>query len=240
MRLSSALGRSLNSHRVLHSSLTCRRRVRGRGGPMAASGLCWSLGRTRVRQEGEAIHSAEVVRLQPGGPPLRLGGSCGPGSRRRMRPTPSCLVAPVPRAFDLLAGGGTCVESWLIGDRERLSRFLGVAISRIPRNPEAIADPKRAMVDLAARSRRAEIREDMVPRARSGRRQGPAYESRLVEYVSDSEVGWRPDVAASDCESLNRCLHALDRLCRQMEAPEREDERDRRRQDRNQRGFLPG
>lgn len=151
-----------------------------------------------------ALHSAWVVLVD-----LDRDAECAPPLRASWLPSPAPLMC-----FRVAV---RAVESWLIGDRERLSRFLGVAISRIPRNPEAIADPKRAMIDLAARSRRAEIREDMVPRARSGRRQGPAYESQLVEFVSDSEVGWRPDVAASDCESLNRCLHALVRLCRQME-----------------------
>lgn len=101
------------------------------------------------------------------------------------------------------------VEAWLFGDRERLSSFLGVSVSRIPANPENVAHPKETMVSLAARSRRRDIRSDMIPRPGSGRVVGPAYTSRLIEFVVDSDAGWRPDVAASNVDSLLRCITRL-------------------------------
>jgi hypothetical protein len=61
------------------------------------------------------------------------------------------------------------VESWLLADRESIANFLSVAQSRIPTDPESESDPKQLMVDLAARSKRRSIREDMVPRFGSGR-----------------------------------------------------------------------
>ena len=69
------------------------------------------------------------------------------------------------------------VETWLMADRERLAGFLGVALSRNPDRPEELANPKRQMVDLARRSRKAAIKQDMVPREGSGRDVGPAYSS---------------------------------------------------------------
>ena len=104
------------------------------------------------------------------------------------------------------------VEAWLLADRESLATFLSVAASHIPREPEGVTDPKRAMVDLAMHSRRREIREDMVPRPRSGRTVGPAYTSRLIEFVMDTAAGWRPDVAARSSDSLSRCLRCLRQL----------------------------
>jgi hypothetical protein len=101
------------------------------------------------------------------------------------------------------------VEAWLLADREHLARFLSVGISRVPVDPEAVDDPKRTMIDLATLSRRRDIREDMVPRSGSGRIVGPAYTSRLIEFVVDTRAGWRPDVAASSSASLNRCLGRL-------------------------------
>ena len=98
------------------------------------------------------------------------------------------------------------VESWLLADRGRLARFLRVPISRVPTTPEAIEDPKRALVELAARSRRRDIREDMVPRPGSGRTVGPAYASRLIEFVG---THWNPEVAAGSSDSLRRCLLRL-------------------------------
>ena len=96
-----------------------------------------------------------------------------------------------------------------------MALFLHVASARVPADPEAIADPKRVMVDLAAHSRRTDIRLDMVPRQGSGRSEGPAYTSRLIEYVSDVRDGWRPHIAAASCDSLRRCLHCLDGLVEQ-------------------------
>jgi len=104
------------------------------------------------------------------------------------------------------------VESWLLADRERFARFLSVAITKIPRNPESLEDPKRAIVDLAAQSRRREIREDMTPRPGSGRRIGPAYTSRIIEFVTDRHFGWRPNVAAKSADSLHRCLRRFRRF----------------------------
>ena len=101
------------------------------------------------------------------------------------------------------------VESWLIADRERFAEFLGVSKSIIPARPEELPDPKATVVNLARRSRRREIRDDIVPRTGSGRKIGPAYVSRLIEYVRDTRSGWRPNVAASTAASLARCLTSL-------------------------------
>jgi hypothetical protein len=106
------------------------------------------------------------------------------------------------------------IEAWLLADPGRLAEFLGVTASRVPTHPESIQDPKRTMVDLARRSRRRDIREDMVPRPGSGRAVGPAYTSRLIEFVADSPRGWRPEVAARSSNSLERCLACLRRLTR--------------------------
>lgn len=101
------------------------------------------------------------------------------------------------------------VEAWLLADRENLAPFLGVATQRISPTPEMIADPKLTMVDLARQSRRREIREDMVPRPGSGRVVGPAYTSRLIEFVGEF---WRPEVAARSADSLRRLRGRLSEL----------------------------
>ena len=104
------------------------------------------------------------------------------------------------------------VEAWLLADRDRLSAFLGVAVSLIPRQPEDELHPKQALVRVAMQSRRRDIRQDMSPRAGSGRVIGPAYTSRLIEFVSHRARGWRPEVAARSSESLRRCLACLRNL----------------------------
>lgn len=106
------------------------------------------------------------------------------------------------------------IESWLIADRERLAQFLRVPISRVPRNPESLPDPKQTMVNLARQSRRASIAADMVPRSGSGRIIGAAYTSRLIEFVQDPTVGWRPRIAARSAPSLARSINRLRQLAR--------------------------
>jgi len=110
------------------------------------------------------------------------------------------------------------IEAWLIADRERIARFLSVSVNRVPTAPETLDSPKIELVNLARHSRRRAIREDMVPRPESGRQVGPAYTSRLIEFVEDARNGWRPDVAAAACDSLARSLRCIQRL---VEAPER-------------------
>ena len=98
------------------------------------------------------------------------------------------------------------IEAWLLGDRERIARFLSVPLSRVPGDPEGLPDPKAAMVELARDSRRRDVRDDMVPRAGSGRRVGPAYNSRLIEFAGSS---WRLGAAMASSPSLRRSVVAL-------------------------------
>jgi hypothetical protein len=107
------------------------------------------------------------------------------------------------------------IEAWLLADRERLARFLSIASGRVPANPEALDDPKLALVNLARHSRRRDIRDDMVPRPSSGREVGPAYTSRVIEFV---ESQWRPEVAAHLADSLRRCRLRLRGLIANMNA----------------------
>jgi hypothetical protein len=103
------------------------------------------------------------------------------------------------------------VEAWLLADPQRLAAFLRVPRNKVPTNPEGLAEPKTALVNLARLSRRRAIQEDMVPREGSGRQVGPAYSSRLIEFVSSL---WRPDVAARQSDSLRRAIDRLRRLTR--------------------------
>ncbi len=124
---------------------------------------------------------------------------------------PALLTAILPDP----SGGMTCrvavraIEAWLLGDAEHLAAFLGVAPSRLPADPDALPDPKQTLVNLAAASRRRAIREDITPRLGSRRAVGPNYAGRLIEFITNEEVGWRPAVAADRSDSLARALRAI-------------------------------
>jgi len=119
---------------------------------------------------------------------------------------------PAPARFMCFRVAVRETEAWLLADRERIARFLGVAIARVPRDPEALDDPKQTVVNLASRSRRRAIREEMVARPGSRRAVGPAYTSRLIEFATDPSAGWRPAVAAGNSDSLSSCLARLGEL----------------------------
>jgi hypothetical protein len=98
------------------------------------------------------------------------------------------------------------VEAWLIADRERFRRLLRVPISRIPRDPDAIEDPKRLVVALARNSTSTNIKSGLVPRPGSGRTVGPLYTSTMIQFA---QLRWRPSEARQRSDSLDRCLNRL-------------------------------
>lgn len=101
------------------------------------------------------------------------------------------------------------IEAWLLADRERFSGFFGVALTRIPLTPDSEPDPKQKVVNLASKSRKSDVRQDIVPRTGGSRKVGVAYNSRMIEYIEDQTNGWRPMEAAKHSDSLSRCLIRL-------------------------------
>ena len=101
------------------------------------------------------------------------------------------------------------IEAWLFADRERLARLLGVSVGRLPAHPDGLDDPKKDLIDLARRSRKGGIRDDLVPRHGSGRAVGPLYTTRMIEFLQDETAGWRLDRAVTVSESLKRCVNRL-------------------------------
>lgn len=101
------------------------------------------------------------------------------------------------------------LEGWLLADREAIADFLGVAESKIPRNPDALGDPKQEIINLARKSRKRDIREGLVPRPKSGTSVGPTYASDIRDF---GQRQWRPRVAAEESPSLARCLQRVEQL----------------------------
>lgn len=130
---------------------------------------------------------------------------CAPSLRARWLPSPArhmCFRVAVRE-----------VESWLLADRESIARFLSIGQQKVPSSVDDLDDPKQTLIDLARASRRSAIREDMAPRQGSGASVGPAYTSRMTEFVrAQGEPRWRPDLAAEVSPSLSRCINALAQL----------------------------
>ena len=101
------------------------------------------------------------------------------------------------------------VEAWLLADPEALAGFLRVRRELMPQDPDGLSNPKAAVVSLARKSRSSQIRRDVVPASGTSALVGPAYSSRMAEFVSDH---WRPDVARNRSDSLRRCLDRVREL----------------------------
>jgi len=99
------------------------------------------------------------------------------------------------------------VESWLLGCREDFSQYLGVKTGLIPSNVDEISDAKRFVINLARRSRRRQLRLDIVPEEGSTAKVGPGYNVRLIYFVENL---WDPDIAKHHSLSLLKTIEALD------------------------------
>jgi len=101
------------------------------------------------------------------------------------------------------------LESWLLADREGLAKFLGVAVAKIPRQPEREELPKRALVNLARASRKKGIREGIAPPAGHRAHVGPDYMPLMCEFIADF---WNIEAAMHGAPSLGRCVRRLREL----------------------------
>ena len=98
------------------------------------------------------------------------------------------------------------VESWLLADREGIAEFLHVAVTKVPRNPEAELNPKRSLINLARRSRKKRLAEEMAPALGSSASIGPLYNSRLSDFVNSA---WNINRAKVLADSLSRTIDRL-------------------------------
>ncbi len=105
------------------------------------------------------------------------------------------------------------IEAWLMADYERLAKFMGVRKGLFPREPDREENPKKKLIALAQQSRQSGMPLDFVPRPKSGRRVGPGYTARLIEFTRQH---WQPEVAADRSASLSRALRSLRRWAQDM------------------------
>jgi hypothetical protein len=98
------------------------------------------------------------------------------------------------------------IESWALADEQTFSMYFGVATKRLPQDPDALADPKQALVNLCRRSSRRETREGIVPREGSGRSVGPLYVALLRDYARH----WSVTAACERSQSVRRAFTAME------------------------------
>jgi len=99
------------------------------------------------------------------------------------------------------------VESWVLADRDRFAKFIGIRKTLVPVNADAIDDPKSCLINLTRKSRKRNLREDIVPIEGSTAKQGPDYNGRLISFV---EEFWNPYEAMHNSPSLERAIKAVE------------------------------
>lgn len=103
------------------------------------------------------------------------------------------------------------LESWLLADPKAWAGYLKVSEATVPKEPDALKDPKRALVNLARRCNKGSIRADIVPEPGTPRVVGPGYTTRISEFITKH---WSPSRAAERSPSLKRALAALESFAR--------------------------
>jgi hypothetical protein len=109
------------------------------------------------------------------------------------------------------------IEAWILADASRLAKFLGVSEATIPRNPEAVLDPKASLIDVARKANRS-FREDIVPVRGNRAKQGLGYNQALCPFV---EKSWNVEQAAQHSDSLRRACHRVAELAERMRQEEK-------------------
>jgi len=106
------------------------------------------------------------------------------------------------------------VEAWLMAHRSALADFLSVPLSRLPRTPESLPDPKAALIALARCSSHRKIRTGFCPIGSAAI--GPDYNRLLGDFIRDC---WNADIAANVSPSLGRARERLRLLATTVYVP---------------------
>jgi hypothetical protein len=124
---------------------------------------------------------------------------CAPELRQRLLPQPAPWMC-----FRVVV---RAVEAWLLADRSSVARWLQVPYASVPPSPEALDDPKAALVQLARRSQSRWLRDAMIPAAGTRTKVGAGYTGAAIEFVTEH---WQPRAASLNSPALAGCLRAIE------------------------------
>ena len=98
------------------------------------------------------------------------------------------------------------VEAWVLADRRGFAKYVSVRQAAVPESVDDLPDPKEKLLAIAAKSRKRELKIDLLPRKGSTSKIGPNYNGRLTHYV---HTNWDVRVAEQHSPSLARAMRAL-------------------------------
>lgn len=118
----------------------------------------------------------------------------------------ACLGGPALTDSLLVRVACRAIESWALADRDSFCDHFSVRPALVSTHPDSLADPKRELLRVVAKSSRKAVRQAMSPREGSGRQVGPEYVANMAEYAASS---WRVSVASRNSPSLERAIQRL-------------------------------
>jgi hypothetical protein len=105
------------------------------------------------------------------------------------------------------------IESWLMADHQAMRRLLGRRAGKLPREPEALLDPKGTLLNLARHAPR-DVREDLLPPEGAIASQGLGFNPRRGNLI---RTDWSPARAAERSPSLRKTRERLRELAQRMD-----------------------
>ncbi|MBU0656401.1 MAG: DUF4276 family protein [Gammaproteobacteria bacterium] len=109
------------------------------------------------------------------------------------------------------------IEAWLLADRQAFANWLDIPITLVPNEPENLSDPKQHLLNLVRRSKKRNLKAEILPSSKSHSPVGLGYNTELIRYVNNH---WDPLTAAECAPSLARAQKRIHELVtRHMESP---------------------
>ena len=102
------------------------------------------------------------------------------------------------------------VESWIMADNEAISGFLKISKTKIPKDVDALLDPKLTLVQLASTSPNKRLKDAIVPSSGSTAVTGKDYNAVIGQFVLGK---WEISKAMMNSPSLKRSVGKLREFC---------------------------
>jgi hypothetical protein len=104
-------------------------------------------------------------------------------------------------------------EAWVLADHVGFSKFAIVSRDLFPANPETEPDPKQALLALVKKSKRRELRDEMLPGKGATSKVGLGYNFHMTDFVKNH---WNIGRAVDRAPSLARAIPRVTALLKDV------------------------
>ncbi len=99
------------------------------------------------------------------------------------------------------------VESWLLADKQGMETYFGIPQNAITHDPEALPNPKQALLNLIKEKARAEFKREMLPKGKA--KIGSKYNKHLTDFIN---TAWDSTRACANADSLDRAIKGIQKI----------------------------